>query len=409
MTDLDNRTPLASFSNLLPDLRLGLLMVVAALLLKAGGSGIHHAVYGSDGSDPSSLQGFSLFAAFALGSLFVVGAAFWVDRRPPHGLMAAGALSLALGRVLLNVSDDFALYIAGMFVAGFGGAFVGSLMFYAVIVKGYIRWRGTLIGVLALVFAVRWEDWAIFFGWGGWASSNQGVSMAIWWLQVCLVLAAGALLFLLLPRCFSGTYCPGPSLWDTLSVPGVRTRILWAAVVYLVGAILLAADTTHLRWVALANGSDFGEKDFGFHALAIASGAGALVWGVAADFLPVRRVLIVLAALSLPAIGWIWLFQDLGGGALLLSFVRGGLISLSWILMADILPRRHFAKLALAITCVGFVGSVLGPLYWGWALDLWRADVFFWVILAEAGVLAAVIVCRPKSSVTPAEGIHPKP
>ena len=389
-----------SFSNPHPDLRLGLLLVVAALLLEAGNSGTFHSVYGSNGRDLTSLQSFLLTVAFALGSLFVVGAAFWVDRRLPHGLMAAGALSLALGRVLLNASNGFGLAIAGMFVAGLGGAFAGSLIFYAVVSKGCPRWRGTLIGALALVFAVRWEDWAIAFGWGGWASSDEGGSVAIWWLGVCLVLAAGALLFLLLPCCFSGTYGPRPSLRETVSFAGVRTRIFWVAGVYLVGAILLAADTTHLRWVTLAISSDFGGKEFGFQALAIASGAGALAWGVLADFFPVRRLLIILAALSLPAVGWIWLFQDLEGGALLLSFVRGGLISLPWILMADLLPDRHFAKLALAVTWVGFMGSALGPLYWGWALDVWSADAFFWIILAEAGVLAAVIACRPRSPIT---------
>ena len=155
-----------SFSYLHPDLRLGLLLVVAALLLGAGSSDMFHGVYGSSGRDLSSLQGFSLAGVFALGSLFVVGAAFWVDHRLPHGLMAAGTLSLALGRVLLNASDSFGMAFAGMFFAGLGGAFAGSLIFYAVIAKGYIRWRGTLIGVLALVFAVTWGDLAIALGLG---------------------------------------------------------------------------------------------------------------------------------------------------------------------------------------------------------------------------------------------------
>ena len=145
-----------------------------------------HAVYGSSGRDLSSLQGFSLAGAFALGSLFVVGAAFWMDHRLPHGLMAVGALSLALGRVLLNASDSFGMAFAGMFFAGLGGAFAGSLIFYAVIAKGYIRWRGTLIGVLAPVFAVRWGDLAIALGRGDWASSNEGGGVAALSLALCL-------------------------------------------------------------------------------------------------------------------------------------------------------------------------------------------------------------------------------
>ena len=60
------------------------------------------------------------------------------------------------------------------------------------------------------------------------------------------------------------------------------------------------------------------------------------------------------------------------------------------------MPGHHFAKLALAITWVGLLGSSLGPLYWVWALDLWGVDSFLWIILVEAGALAAVVACRPK-------------
>ena len=33
---------------------------------------------------------------------------------------------------------------------------------------------------------------------------------------------------------------------------------------------------------------------------------------------------------------------------------------------------------------------------WVWALDLWGVDSFLWIILVEAGALAAVVACRPK-------------
>ena len=82
---------------------------------------------------------------------------------------------------------------------------------------------------------------------------------------------------------------------------------------------------------------------------------------------------------------------DLEGGALLLSLVRGGLISLPWVLMAEVLPVRHFAKLALGVSFVGWFGSGLGSIYWGLALDLWGVGAFFWMVLAEVGVLAAAV------------------
>lgn len=147
---------------------------------------------------------------------------------------------------------------------------------------------------------------------------------------------------------------------------------------------------------------DGSELDFGFRALSLAGGLGALLWGVASDFVPVRRLLVILAVLSLPAAGWIWLFDDPKGGSLLLSLVRGGLISLPWVLMADVLPRRHFAKLALVVILVGWLGSGLGPVYWGLAQDLWGVGSFFWIVLAEAVVLAALgTLCPGRSPTNP--------
>ena len=78
----------------------------------------------------------------SLAALFVVAAAIWVDRRPPHPMMAAGAGVLALGLFLAALPGGFASAISGMFLAWAGGAFFGPLVLYTVIVKGAARFRG---------------------------------------------------------------------------------------------------------------------------------------------------------------------------------------------------------------------------------------------------------------------------
>ena len=68
-----------SLSSLHPDLRLGLLPV--ALLLDVGSSGTFEPLLvPHDRLDISFLRYRLLIAAVALGSLFVIGAGFWVDR-----------------------------------------------------------------------------------------------------------------------------------------------------------------------------------------------------------------------------------------------------------------------------------------------------------------------------------------
>ena len=397
-----------SLSDLHPDLKLGLLLVAAAMLLDVGSSGTFGALLvPHDRLDISLLRYRLIIAALSLGSLFVIGTGFWVDRRPPHGLMAAGALLLSLGLVAANFSRSFGVAFAGMFLSGVGDASAGSLVFYAVAVKGSGRFKGALLGALGLVFNVRLENWISDIGWSGWTitgdaagQSIEATGLSIWWVATWLVLASGALLFLLLPRCFPANYGSGPTLRETAAVPGAKAQIAWVAAVYLVGAVIITAETTQLQWVTLTILSDGIDSDFGYQYLALAGGFGALAWGIAADFFPVRRLLILLALLFLPAAGWGWLLDDPEGGVLLLSLIGGGLISLPWVLMAEVLPKHHFAKLALAVALAGSLGSPLGRIYLGPALDLWGVDSFLWIVLVEGGLLAALVAFPPSLTET---------
>ena len=162
-------------------------------------------------------------------------------------MMAAGTLLLAVGVALVTLADGFVVAGSGMFLSGVGGAFTGSLILYAVAVKGCVRFRGALVGALALGFSVRLQDLAFALGWGDWASSDRlTIQPTLWW-PMGLVLVAGVLLFLLLPRWFQGTYGPGPSLRETLAAPGVKVLIGWVAAVYLAAEVVLAEGWFHLR------------------------------------------------------------------------------------------------------------------------------------------------------------------
>ena len=367
-----------------PDVNFGILLVAAALLLDMGSSGGSwmssvleqlHRTAGSLGL---------LGLVIGLGSTFVVLAAIWVDRRPPHGMMAAGAGILAVGIVLVTLARSFWPAAAGLFLVGAGGSAFASLIFYAIVVKGYARFKGTLIGALSLVFTTNP---------GAGTIRNWDFGIPIGWLALVLALTGGILLYIFLPRWFRGNHQPGPTLRETIAVPGVKARFASAAAVYLLAATVLAAGSTYLRWVTAAAAAAVGADYYvWYQAMALAGGIGALVWGVAADFFPVRWLFIALAALSLPAAAWVWLSDDPVAGALLLSLVRGGLTSLPWVLTADLLPRPHFAKLALAIAMLGMLGSSLGSLYQGGAMVAWGAGSLIWIALIESIALAAVVV-----------------
>ena len=369
-----------------PDVRLGLLLAVAALLLDMGTSDASWTWLVSDHLNSTAMGVGWLGLMVGLGSFCVVLAAIWVDRRPPHGMMGVGAGILALGLVLVTLSRNFGTAAAGLFMVGAGGAAFHSLVFYAIAVKGCARFSGTLIGILSLVFGADL---------GAGAVRDWEFDIPAGWFALALALTGGIALYILLPRWFRATYGSGPTLRETIAVPGVRAGLVSASAVHLVAAMAFASSSFHLRWVTAATASPGTAHNAEYQALALAGGIGALAWGAASDFLPVRWLLIALAVLSLPAAAWVWLSDDPGAGAYLLLLVRGGLISLPWVLMADLLPKRHFAKFALAMALLGTLGGSLGLLYLGTAFSVLGAGWLVWIALIESCVLAAVVLWRP--------------
>ena len=222
-----------------PDVKLGLLLVGAALVLDMGTSGVSWTWLVSGQLNSAAMGVGWLALVVGLGSLCVVLAAIWVDRRPPHGMMAAGAGILALGLVLVTLSRNFGAVAAGLFLMGAGGAAFHPLVFYAIAVKGYARFRGTLIGALSLVFAANLRGGAV---------RNWDFDIPVGWFALALTLTGGIALYIFLPRWFRGNYSPTPTFREAIAVPGVRASFVSAAAVHLVAAMAFASSSLHLRW-----------------------------------------------------------------------------------------------------------------------------------------------------------------
>ena len=382
-----------SLHNLHPDLKLGLVLVAAAALLNVVG-------LGSFGTERYAALGFSLnwiIFAGGIGGLAVVPAAIWVDRRPPHKMMAAGAALGALGLFIFVLSSSLALNALGMFVAGVGTAAVGSLVFYAIAAKGATRYKGALIGALGMVFTMRLGE-RIFREW------SIDAPMLVLGIGVALTLVGAAVLFRLLPRVFAGSYGPGQAIWETLAVPSVRRVAVWVTVTY---SIAYMAKLIMVIWIynfsSLTTGPLSGvEGVWSQHqAMAITIGISVLLWGIASDFYPVRRLILVAALLLLPTAGNVVAIDGFStsiAGTLGLGLVRGGLVCLPWVLMAELLPTRHFAKIALAVMFAGSLfGGTLGPMLLGTVMDVWVTNAAWWIIPFLGIVLAFVASRLPRT------------
>ena len=376
-----------SLQNLHPDLKLGLVLVSAAALLKFVG-------WSSFAAERSYLTAVSygwLFFAFGIGGLAAVPVVIWVDRRPPHTMMTVGAIVAAVGLTIVVLSNGVAVAAFGMFVMGVGSSAFGSLVFYAIAVKGVTRYRGTLIGALGVVFTVPLNLTNIV--------QLFHVNMPVLWIGLALALAGAAVLLRLLPRVFAGSYEPGLTLRETLAVPDVRRAVAWMTAAFFVASMItFTAALEFYNFSNLTNPS-FARDDVALQqqTLRISTVVGILVWGIASDFYPGRRLFLVAGLLLLPAAGAVLAIDGFStsiAGNVGLGLVRGGLVCLPWVLMAELLPTRHFAKIALGVMLVGsLVGGTLGPILWGGLTDIWGTSAIFWFI-PFLGIVLAVVASR---------------
>ena len=381
-----------SLRNLHPDLKLGLVLVSAAALLNVvGWSSFATERYAPSGL---SINGAAWLAlAGGIGGLAVIPVAIRVDRRPPHTVMAAGAVVAVLGLTIVVLSSILALNALGMFVFQTGTAAVGSLVFYAIAVKGATRYKGTLIGALGMVFTTRLGE-RIFREW------SLDAPMVVLGIGVALALSGAVVLFYLLPRVFAGSFEPGRTLRETLAVPSVRRAAVWVTVTYFIA--YMAMSTMVVAFSVLPNITmpllSRVEGVLSQHqAMAITTGISVLLWGIASDFYPVRRLFLVAALLLLPTAGAVLAIDGFStsiAGTLGLGLVRGGLVCLPWVLMAELLPIRHFAKIALGVVFVGSLfGGALGPLLWGALTNAWVVNAAWWII-PVLGIALAVVASR---------------
>ena len=389
-----------------PDLKLGMVLVAAAVLLALGAPGNFLVTQAKLLLEPSAASYGLLIAAGGVGGLAVIAAAIWVDRRPPHAMMAAGALAALLGLSVLALPASFVAFAVGLFVGGVGSSAVNPLIFYAIAVKGASRYRGTIIGALGMVFLLspgrRGDiDWQF------------GESALFIPVIAALTLAGTALLFVALPRVFTGAYESDQTQQVKPGAPGVWRALLWVTIAFSAAALASTTIVILPYQIAMNSSSELLRLEpevptaSVFQAanaapvLHAASAAGVLLWGVASDFFALRRWLLLTAILFVLGAGGVWVFGSPLGPTfplLAVGLARGGLVCLPLILMAELLPTRHFAKLALLIQFVSIatVGIPSGLLLV--ALHD-TVPLISWALVLEAFALAILAAFLPRATV----------
>ena len=227
--------------NLHPDLKLGLVLVAAVALLELGDSRSHMAAVGAQ---RLSLTWMGLQSG--LGLLAVIVAAIWVDRSPPHTMMATGALVGVLGLTIAGLSNVPVAYTLGVLIAWVGSFTVHSLVFYAIAAKGATRHRGTSIGALGAVYSLSLNvgevfEWSIDETWSIIATSAP------------FTLAGAALLFVLLPRVLAGASEADQTLRGKPTTPGFWKALVWVTLAFSVALAIRTYASFYLLGVCPRN------------------------------------------------------------------------------------------------------------------------------------------------------------
>ena len=373
-----------------PDLKLGFVLVAAVALLELGDSRSNVAAVGALRDPPVSLTWMGLYSG--LGLLALIVAAIWVDRRPPHTMMATGALAAALGLTIAGLFNVPVAYALGVLIAWVGSIAVHSLVFYAIVAKGATRHRGALIGALGAVYSMSLNA-------GDAVESSVDESWSLIAASAPFTLAGAALLFVLLPRVFAGASQANQTLRGKPTTPGLWKALVWVTLAFSVALAIRTAASLYLPDLMMRTTPGHEGPVLQVLTAPVFIAAGVLVWGIASDTFSVRLVLLLTALLLLLGAG---AYLAAGGppavavGLLAIGLARGGLICLPWILMAELLPTRNFAKLALP---VHYVGGVSGALLTGFAATVISDSnnlPLLWIILVEGVALLILAILLPK-------------
>ena len=293
-----------------------------------------------------------------------------------------------------------------MFVAGVGRSAVNPLIFYAIAVKGAARYRGTMIGALGMVFLLS-------PGTRGDIDWQFGESTSFIPVIAALTLAGTAVLFVALPRVFTGAYESDQTQQVKPGAPGVWRAFLWVTIAFSAAALASTSVAYLPNLVAIKSSSELLRLEPEFPTAPVfqavnaapvlhaASAAGVLLWGVASDFFALRRWLLLTAILFVLGAGGVWVFGNLPVSVvplLAVGLARGGLICLPWILMAELLPTRHFAKLAFLVQFVGIAAAGISVSFLLPAIQE-TVPLMSWVLVIEAFALAIIAAFLPSATV----------
>ncbi len=398
------------------EILLGVVLLAAALLVSRAG---FHQIALVVAQDLLNIGPVAWGIAVSIGGIvsLVVSiiVAVQVDRGRIRPFIASGALVTGAGYLLLALTGSLWWLFLSAAVTGVGLGMVASVILYSIAAKGAVRFRGTVIGLLAFAVSLDSGLWRVLPDVD--ASSWRWVSL----LYGGLAVMAALLLFKAFPKVFpvrrsyqgslpswrrSADEEPVWSLRQFRATPGFWRVVGGISLVFVLAGAFSGATRVHLFPLLDTDSFSIADLERTLDLWAIVAAFGALLWGAASDFVRAPR-LIPLAG-STGALGLILLWLS-GGGLLtamaivILGLAAGATLVLPWVLLADHLGVRHFAVIGILVSVVtGFLSALIGPLLVGLTFDWFDATGQIAVLASLALVLVIAGSKAPTLKFVPA-------
>ena len=345
----------------------------------------------------------------------------WVDRYGARRVIFTGALTGALGFILLSLLDNLWQFYVGYAVVGVAMAAVGYIPTSAVVSNWFKKRRGTAIGVMSAGIGAGGPALAPLIG--GYLIPNFGwkVSYLALAIIVCLIVVPLALFVIKTRPADMGLYPDGveaPEAVDVTEAPLVASHgltlkmALITPAFWLIAVSFLSSTFSH---VGILQNQVPHLEDIGFPVamvatafggLGLASAIGKFGFGWLCDRIPAKYACAI--GLGLQVVGIIILMAIGPASSLTIIWLYAIIMGLgvgSWLPTLSMLTSSNFGLVAYgaifgALALAMGIGNTSGPVVAGYMYDIMGS--YHWAFITLLALYAVAIptilaVRRPKS------------
>lgn len=347
------------------------------------------------------------FAGFGWGALS--------DRHGPRPVVLAGIVLLGLASVLSSRAQSLGAFqlCFGVLTGIAAGAFFAPIM--AATAASFEKHRGLAVSLVSAGMGVAPMTIAPFAAWlvsqHGWRSAQLTIGIAAW---IVLLPAVWFIRTARMPAAAQGggNGAAGAGTGEMTAGQALKSRaFIVLGLAFFACCAAHSGPIFHTVSYAIGCGLPVVTAVTIYSMEGLAGLGGRLIFGVAADRLGAKRVLVAGLLIQAFAAASYLLVRQLEGFyavALVFGAAYGGVMPLYAVLAREAFGPRILGTVLGAATMLSGTGMALGPLVGGWLYD--RSGSYTWLYLGSLAIglaAAAIAMTFPRAPAGSRQGLSP--